>query len=199
MEEPAAQPQPAAAPAPAPVEQKTAGLAIASLILGIAGFLCIGPLGSIPAIICGHVGAKKIKESPETIASIKKAFFDRFLKFPGIEQFYSHEEGSVEGMMKGELGLRSFCPNVRITASYLANEILFGGLLGRLERNIAPSIVGYDYINKKPFAFELFQLGFDGGCLKAAAFALPGGRIFSLRRGLLREDWLRGEEGEQRD
>ena len=42
---------------------KTAGIAIASLVLGIVGITCLGPLGAIPAVICGHVGLSRIKKS----------------------------------------------------------------------------------------------------------------------------------------
>jgi len=44
-------------------QKKTAGLAIASLVLGIAGMLMIGPLGAIPAVICGHMALSRIKSS----------------------------------------------------------------------------------------------------------------------------------------
>ena len=43
--------------------KKTAGLAIASLVLGILGVIGIGPLGAIPAVICGHIAKGKIKRS----------------------------------------------------------------------------------------------------------------------------------------
>lgn len=39
-------------------------LAIVSLVLGILGFICAGPLFSIPAIVCGHIARKKIRETP---------------------------------------------------------------------------------------------------------------------------------------
>jgi competence protein ComGC len=40
------------------------GLALASLILGLAGiFLCLGPLAGIPAIICGHKAHGQIRRS----------------------------------------------------------------------------------------------------------------------------------------
>lgn len=40
------------------------GLALASLILGIAGIvLCLGPAAGIPGVICGHLAQAKIKRS----------------------------------------------------------------------------------------------------------------------------------------
>ncbi len=48
-------------------QKKTAGLAIASLILGILGVTCLGPLGAIPAVICGHLAKSDIKRSPDAV------------------------------------------------------------------------------------------------------------------------------------
>ncbi len=45
------------------VQNKAEGVAVASLVTGILGFLCIGPLGAIPAIICGHMAKSRIKAS----------------------------------------------------------------------------------------------------------------------------------------
>src|SRR5436853_127595 len=48
---------------------KNSGLAIASLVLGIAGIaLCFGPVAGIPAVICGHVAKSKIRDSGGTIS-----------------------------------------------------------------------------------------------------------------------------------
>jgi hypothetical protein len=46
---------------------KTAGVAIASLVCGIAGLMCFGPLGAIPAVICGHKAMSRIKASGGTL------------------------------------------------------------------------------------------------------------------------------------
>ena len=54
--------QPAAAPPAAPAKAKTSGLAIASLVLGIAGPCTVG-LGSIIGLILGIVGLVKIGRS----------------------------------------------------------------------------------------------------------------------------------------
>lgn len=44
----------------------TSGLAIASLILGIVGVVCLGPFGGIPAVICGHIALSNIRKSDGT-------------------------------------------------------------------------------------------------------------------------------------
>ena len=49
------------------VQKQTAGLAVASLVLGILGFMMLGPLGAIPAVICGHIAKSKINANPETL------------------------------------------------------------------------------------------------------------------------------------
>ena len=49
---------------PALAPRQNCGLAIASLVLGIAGFvLCLGPIAGIPAVICGHMAQSKIRKS----------------------------------------------------------------------------------------------------------------------------------------
>jgi hypothetical protein len=47
-------------------QAKTAGMARASLVLGILGFI-FGPLTAIPAVICGHMARSKIRESAGTL------------------------------------------------------------------------------------------------------------------------------------
>ena len=45
------------------IKQETSALAIVSLVFGILTFICLGFLGAIPAIICGHIALSKIKRS----------------------------------------------------------------------------------------------------------------------------------------
>ena len=66
-EAPAAAPAPEAAPTPPPSAvaggTRTSGMAIAALIIGIAGFIFFGPLG-ILAIIFGAIGISQINRDP---------------------------------------------------------------------------------------------------------------------------------------
>lgn len=48
-------------------QTKTAGTAITSLVFGILGMTCLGPVGAIPAVICGHVAKSKINKSAGTL------------------------------------------------------------------------------------------------------------------------------------
>jgi len=54
-----------AAPPPVPptAQPKTPAGAIWSLVLGILGLICFGPLAAIPAVICGHITLGRIKRS----------------------------------------------------------------------------------------------------------------------------------------
>lgn len=47
---------------PPPLATQTSGLAIASMVLGILGFLLVG-LTALPAVICGHISLSRIKKS----------------------------------------------------------------------------------------------------------------------------------------
>ena len=53
-----------AGPARAAVSRpETCGLATASLVLGIVGLFCLGPLAGIPAIVCGHIAHGRVRRS----------------------------------------------------------------------------------------------------------------------------------------
>jgi len=49
------------------MQKETVGAAVASLVLGILGLILIGPLGSIPAVICGHMAKARINRNPEVL------------------------------------------------------------------------------------------------------------------------------------
>lgn len=67
-----------------PDQVKTSAGAIWSLVLGILGLACLGPLGSIPAIICGHVSLSKINKSAGTIAGAGLAIAGFVLGYIGL-------------------------------------------------------------------------------------------------------------------
>lgn len=58
---------PPPAPAPAPAPRQTSALAIVSLVLGLLGWTLLPLLGSLGAIICGHMARAEIRRSPETM------------------------------------------------------------------------------------------------------------------------------------
>lgn len=92
-----------------------------------------------------------IRKSQHAILEIKKAQLDCLLKFPNIRETYNRELGAVDGMIEGKLALVSLAPIVHMTASYLAFEIIFSGILKLKKMILAPEIIGYDYLQMMPF------------------------------------------------
>jgi len=78
-------PEPVAAPAPAPdyvpappaapVAAPQNGLGTAGLVMAILQFVCLGPIGSILAIIFGRMGMNKAKQGLATNGGVAKAAF----------------------------------------------------------------------------------------------------------------------------
>ncbi len=62
---------------------KTSALAIWSLVLGILGLLCFSFLTGIPAIICGHIGRTKIRQSNGTLGGDGLALAGLILGYAG--------------------------------------------------------------------------------------------------------------------
>ena len=56
-------PQPVPGAYVPPVVVPTNAMAITSMVLGLLGIFLLGPLGSIPAIICGHIARRQIQDS----------------------------------------------------------------------------------------------------------------------------------------
>jgi len=68
----------------AQAEQKTSGLAIASLVLGISSFACLGPLCGIPAIITGHIALSKTRGGPHAPGGMGMAIAGLVLGYANI-------------------------------------------------------------------------------------------------------------------
>lgn len=78
-----APPVQASMPSPTPIG-KTPGVAITSLVLAILGFTCLGPLGFLPAIICGHVGLGKIKRAAGSLGGRGLALSGTIIGYVGL-------------------------------------------------------------------------------------------------------------------
>ena len=63
---------------------RTAPLAIWSLVLGILGIVMIGPLGTIPAVICGHIAIPRINRSGGSLAGQGTAIAGLVIGYVGI-------------------------------------------------------------------------------------------------------------------
>ena len=61
---PPVSPPPSPAPYPAPAPRQTSALAITSLVSGILGWTLLPFLGSIAAVICGHMARAEIRRDP---------------------------------------------------------------------------------------------------------------------------------------
>ncbi|TFF94096.1 MAG: ThiF family adenylyltransferase [Promethearchaeota archaeon] len=79
----------------------------------------------------------------------------KLVQFPGFREIYDREHGYFEKMKNGVIPYRSFAPFVHLTASYLAIEVIFAGLLKVKKKILAPNIVGYDYIRMKELRFTM--------------------------------------------
>ncbi len=78
MPEPVPAPPPAYAPAPpaaAPVAAPQNGLGTVGLIMAILQFVCLGPIGSILAIVFGRMGMNKAKQGLATNGGVAKVAF----------------------------------------------------------------------------------------------------------------------------
>jgi hypothetical protein len=53
-----------ALPPPSSMQRPTSPLAIASLVFGVACWVVLPVLGSLGAIICGHLARREIRDSP---------------------------------------------------------------------------------------------------------------------------------------
>jgi len=97
----------------------------------------------------------QIRESKNIQKSVVQTLIPKVMKFPEFKLTLDREPGIVSSMMAGEVPLRSLGPIVRLTASYLAFEVIYAGILEIKDKNLAPSVVGYDYLRMEPIAFTI--------------------------------------------
>ena len=81
--------------------------------------------------------------------------FPKLTQFPRISEMYDRYPGMWDKMKRGEIPYRSFAPFIGISASYLCAEIIFTGILGVKPMNLAPNVVGFDYLRMIPFQFKM--------------------------------------------
>lgn len=96
----------------------------------------------------------EITNSPETVFDIRVKVLDKLRQFPEVQERYNREKGTIQGMASGKLPFVSIAPIIRITASYLAYEAIFTGIIKAKKMVLAPTIIGYDYFNMKEINFE---------------------------------------------
>ncbi|TFG11709.1 MAG: ThiF family adenylyltransferase [Promethearchaeota archaeon] len=97
----------------------------------------------------------KIQKSTDLQKKIKTKMLTKLTKFPGIRERFDREPGALNGILSGRLPSVSFAPIVQLSASYLAFEAIFSGLLKIKPMILAPHIIGYDYFEMKPLKFKI--------------------------------------------
>ena len=97
----------------------------------------------------------KIRQSKSFQESIKNQILTKLTKFPRIKNRFNREPGILEELLSGKLPSVSLAPIVHLSASYLAFEVIFSGILRIKPMILAPKIMGYDYFEMKPLDFKL--------------------------------------------
>jgi len=100
---------------------------------------------------------QEIFNSKNIISEIKKKFYNKLTQFPGIVERYNRKEGALNDLFSRKIPSISFAPIVRMTACYLAFEVIFSGILKIKKMNVAPIVIGYDYFNMRPLNFQLLD------------------------------------------
>ncbi|MHA1870611.1 MAG: ThiF family adenylyltransferase [Promethearchaeota archaeon] len=96
-----------------------------------------------------NLSLEELKQNKNLYLHAKLKLVEKLLLIPGIKERYNREPHTVEPMLKGEMPLRSFSPIVWLNSSYLAFEIIFGGILNITKKITAPKMKLFDYYEKK--------------------------------------------------
>ena len=97
----------------------------------------------------------QIEKSKLATSKSNDILFSKILDFPGAKSVYDRENGAYAATISGEIGIRSLAPLVRLTASYIAFEIIYAGILNIKQKILAPHVIGYDYFRMKPIQFNM--------------------------------------------
>jgi hypothetical protein len=87
----------------------------------------------------------EIRNSPDILFDIRVKILDKLKQFPEVQERYNRQEGTISGLASGKLPFVSIAPVVRLTASYLAYETIYAGIIKAKAMNLAPTILAYDY------------------------------------------------------
>jgi hypothetical protein len=102
----------------------------------------------------GKLTVDEIINSPEIVFDIKVKILDKLRQFPEVQERYNREKGTIQGIASGKLPFVAIAPVVRITASYLAYEVIYTGIIKAKRMVLAPTVIGYDYFNMKEINLE---------------------------------------------
>ncbi len=87
--------------------------------------------------------------------NVVEALIPKVLKFPGMADMFDRERGMLKKMLARTMPLRSFAPIVRLSASFLAFELIYAGILEVKKKILAPNVIGYDYFRMESINFKL--------------------------------------------
>jgi len=100
-----------------------------------------------------EMSLNEIKNEDDLLKIIKKKIYNKILSFPGLNKTYNRETGALEKTFNKRSYSISIAPIVRMTASFIAFEILYAGILKIKKMNLPPNTVAFDYIRMKLIEF----------------------------------------------
>ena len=99
---------------------------------------------------------QEIRNSDKTVLlKAYQSLIPKILKLPGFSEFIDREKGILNQMLRGDIPLRSLAPIVRLSASYLAFDLIYSGILNIKKKILAPHIIGYDYMKMEQIKISL--------------------------------------------
>lgn len=97
----------------------------------------------------------EMKHDSSLVKVLFKQTLAKILQFPQITDLYDREKGTVDAILSGKHPFVSLAPFVHMTASLLAFEVVYSGVLEIKEKILAPRIKGYDYYHFSPLDFVI--------------------------------------------
>ena len=102
-----------------------------------------------------EITLEEIENIPNFMNNFYQALLSILLKLPEIQSIYNRQKGVLKEILEGKRPLVSLAPIVRMSASFIAFEIILSGILKIKEKVLAPNIVGYDYFHMKSINLKI--------------------------------------------
>jgi len=97
----------------------------------------------------------ELSASSDIQIDMLNALLPKVLKFPGIRKIWNREKGALQSVLSGNIPARTLAPVARLSASILAFDMIFAGILEVKPKILAPNVVGFDYFSMQPINFQL--------------------------------------------
>ncbi len=91
-----------------------------------------------------------MENDKEIFKGIRQKQLEMLMKLPDIKKYYTREPGFYELLKQGKIGLRSLAPFVWLNSTFVANEVIFSGILEIKQKTIAPEIKGFNSLTLEP-------------------------------------------------